>query len=220
MTDYIAVSDTQRIAVDFDFNAECPRSDWEMLTGFVKIPGQGDSGRSDVPAVHDALVPIEAARFHFYGHAGFVFRDSFNNRVRRCGSYGLTEETTVRWALLFHSLTLEWDDEHGGFWFVVPEKLRENWPELVQGSAEYITKEREVIEQEQRIYERWAEGDVYTVSLEELVKYVRITGDEIERDFTLDQWELVDSISGCYLDTDYTTLQVANEHFGVSFGAA
>ena len=197
MTDYIAVSDTQRIAVDFDFNAECPRGDWYMLTGAYSTEDR------DPRLV--AVVPV----YEFPGDL---------HRAWSRAIWPSDEGLAVRWSKAFYSITLDYDS--GTFWWADPEKLRESWPELVQGSAEYVIKEREVIEQEQRVYERWAEGDVYTVSLEELVKYVRITGDEIERDFTLDQWELVASISGNYLDVDYTAQQVANEYFGVSFGAA
>ena len=58
------------------------------------------------------------------------------------------------------------------------------------------------------IYQRWARGEVYTVSVEQRAEYVNVN-DEYD---IIVQWNLVDSLGGCYLDSDYTCLDVAREN--------
>lgn len=60
-----------------------------------------------------------------------------------------------------------------------------------------------------KTFERWLNGEVYQVSLEEAYEYVNIvdSADKITR------WVEIDSLGGCYLEESYTALQVAQEYF-------
>lgn len=185
-----------------------------MLTGFVKIPHAGDSRRSDVPAVHDDPTGrIVEAHDHF---------DFENN------GYTLTEEDVARWAKIFHGLHLEYDSEHGGYWFVDPDQLVENfWDASLGGRWMYandeLTKaevEAKIIESEQETYRQWAEGDVYGVILERKVAWAKLSADGgtvLQGEGTVrETWENEGSVWGCYLDDEYTAQVVAKEHFDLT----
>ena len=103
MSEIIELTDTARLRIEHDPDAECPRGDWHMLTGFVKIQGRGDSRLMDVPAVHDEPIPIEEA------HDRLAFWRTDND-----------EDAVERWARIFHDLHIEYDDEHGGYYDHVP----------------------------------------------------------------------------------------------------
>lgn len=67
------------------------------------------------------------------------------------------------------------------------------------------------IDAEAERYERWLAGDVYGVILERLTRWTSEFGDVDER------WDTVPdcAIWGCYLDSDYTALDVARDYFDV-----
>lgn len=65
------------------------------------------------------------------------------------------------------------------------------------------------------VYAAWRRGDVYNVAHQERVVYARIDGDDIDPDDIHEEWEVVDGISECYLNDEYTALDVAREHFGI-----
>jgi hypothetical protein len=209
--DVIDLTDTSRLVVEPDTDAECPRGDWHMLTGFVKINGRGDSRLADVPAVHPDPIGIVAH------HDDFVW------------DKGFSENVVERYARIFHNLHIEYDAEHGGYWFVagadaftaatpVNKSSRalfyENWPSLKIGTSEHLTKQAEVIEQERETYRQWAEGEVYGVILERRRTFVKqyADGDEVEGE----EWEQADALWGCYLDDEYTPFDVASEHFSLT----
>lgn len=200
MSEIIQIDETARIRVEYDETPTCPRGDWHMLTGFVKIRGRGDSRKMDVPAVWDEPIPIADAQ----------------SRIER-------EDDVVRWARIFHGLHVEYDSEHGGYWFVAgadyssystpepdPDLFRANWPDLKPGSADHLAKQAEVIESERATYQQWADGEVYGVIFERAVEWKTLDGSAM-----MTTWEEVDSVWGCYLDDEYTAEQVARENFGV-----
>lgn len=222
--DIIELTPTSRLNVEPEQYAECPRGDWHMLTGFVKIDGRGDSRLSDVPAVHDDTLGIESAYDEFWN---ITSADP--------------EDVTVRWARIFHGLYIEYDSKHGGFWFVagadaataqtpVDEANRalfyDNWPDLKVGTLEHLAKQREVIQNERKVYDQWASGDVYTVTLERKETYVKVApfknyaGETVVAftgmDDSITQWEAVDGIGHCYLDDDYSVYDVAHGFFNLS----
>lgn len=57
-------------------------------------------------------------------------------------------------------------------------------------------------------YERWRKGDVYTVEVQRKTIWTS------EYDEVREEWEHEESISGCYLDDDYTDAMVASEYWG------
>ena len=61
------------------------------------------------------------------------------------------------------------------------------------------------------IYTSYLNGEVYTVAHEKRKRYVDINNHE---DY-IDNWEEVDALGGCYLDTEYTAEVVAREHFDI-----
>jgi len=200
MTDIetIEVTDTLRLRVVIDEGPENPRG-WSVLTGYVNIPNRGDSRIIDVLAVYPDEYRIEEA----------------HDRVRRSNprdGFISTAEVVERWARVFHGMFLEYDSEHGGFWFVEPKLFAENWPDLVLGTQEHLDKQQEVIHSEQVTYQRWADGEVYGVIAERRAEWVRIDNGTVNlndpRD-TIVTWEHAASLWGCYLEDDYTAQQVA-----------
>lgn len=206
MSEIIELTDTARLVVEYDDSPECPRGDWHMLTGFVKIPGRGDSRLSDVPAVHDDP------------GIGWA-HENFPN-----------EELVERFFRIFHGLHVEYDAEHGGYWFVAGADaaayatpvdtysralFRDNWPDLEPGSPESLAKQAEVIRQEQETYRQWADGEVYGVILERAAPWEKTfvnSGDTVEGV----DWVEHTSIWGSYLDDDYTAQVVADEYFDLT----
>lgn len=237
----IQITDAARLRVVADQDADCPRGDWHMLTGFVKLGDKGDWLLVDVPAVYDDPIGIEAAYDRFdearYDYVGPGKGDRGGPyRLRAFNEYDLT----ARWARIFHGLHIEYDAEHGGYWFVAGADaatyatpvtysralFRDNWPDLQPGSPESLAKQAEVIEGERETYRQWADGEVYGVILERataMAPVVRnemagvwdlrtpLTDDEIEL-----SWDEAESIWGVYLDHDYTPQVVALECFDLT----
>jgi hypothetical protein len=197
MSEIIQLTETARLCIVQDESRENPRKGWAMVTGFAKVRGRGDSRIADVEPVHHWAELDEAI-----------------------GRLLEVEEQVPRWARIFHGMHVEYDSEHGGFWFVDPQQMAENWPgpDYPEGRSK-LEQEAEVIRQEQETYRQWADGEVYGVILERgvLVETKRTHADgsvTYERDD--EAWEGVESLWGCYLDDDYTAQVVADEHFDLS----
>lgn len=205
----IDITPTLRIRVEYSDSPTCPRGDWHMLTGFVKIPGTGDRRIMDVPAVHDDPIEIERADYSIVRNAA-----------------GDTE-TVERWARIFHGLHVEYDSEHGGYWFVDPHEFADNWPDLKLGTPEHLAQQSEVIKGERETYRQWAEGEVYGVILERAKTMAPVqwnAADEVWElingltdDDLATEWDEEESVWDNYLDDGYTAVHVAFEHF--DFGA-
>lgn len=58
------------------------------------------------------------------------------------------------------------------------------------------------------IHTKWADGDVYGVILERCVQYVNVD----DSSDLYGRWLETDSLWGCYLDAEYTALNVAREY--------
>lgn len=201
----IDLTPTSRLRVVVDTDADCPRGNWHMLTGFVKIPGRGDSRRGLVPAVHEPRADIEGA----------------HGRIEIMWNTRLANSAVERWARIFHGLHLEYDNEHGGYWFVAldgPDLFADNWPDLVVGTPEHLAKQAEVIKQEREVYRQWADGEAVGVILEHKVRWIRVDQNDepvflADGDLARETWEEEESLGGCYLDDEYTAQHVALEHF-------
>jgi hypothetical protein len=193
-----------RLRVEQDADASNPRGDdgWDMMTGFVNIPERGDSRYSDVPAVHEDPTGRVLDAWE-----RIVVRRECNNCAwaPHKPSLGPDPEHVVRWARIFHVLTLEWDAEHGGFWFVSPS----------HNDADPSNDAIEIIKAERSVYETWAKGEVYGVVLERRVEWKPVSETDQPRGIKT-TWEDDESIWGCYLDDTYTAESVAKEHWGVS----
>lgn len=59
-------------------------------------------------------------------------------------------------------------------------------------------------------YAQWLRGDVYGV-----IHRKRVVWTTEDRDDTLETWEEENALWGCYLDEDYTAIEVAKEYFDV-----
>jgi hypothetical protein len=192
--DTIDITETSRLVIKQDTDAENPRKDWDMLTGFVKIDGRGDWRILDVEPVHDD--PIRIAEAH--------------DRLVRFGDEGWTEDTVERWARIFHGMHIEYDSEHGGYWFVDNDGSYPPKRGTLEEQARLIASERET-------YRQWAEGEVYGVTLQRVSTWAKL--DDYGRPITMTErpvWEDVDSLYGCYLDNDYTAEEVALESFDLT----
>ncbi len=195
--------DTLRLVVAYDEDAQCPRGDWHMLTGFYKIQGRGDSRRIDVPALYD--FPGDINRAH--------------DELETPRQTRLHNSVVERWARIFYGQVVEYDSQHGGYWFVQldgDEGFAANWPGLELGTAEHLAQQAEVIQQERATYETWASGEVYGVILQKAVDLYELDDMGIATDReALRVWDDIDSLWGCYLDDTYTARDVAAEHFGI-----
>lgn len=208
----IQIGETSRLLVKADEDASCPRGDWHMLTGFVKIPSMGDSRLNDVPAVHDD--PLRIAEKHEAVGIGWHEGQTYYR------GNSSADQIIARWARIFHGLHVEYDSEHGGYWFVKldgPEGFAANWPDLVLGTPEHLAQQAEVIKQEQETYRQWAEGEVYGVVLEREKLWVNVTrGGVIVGGDQKVTWEEAESLWGCHLDDSYTAKAVALEQFDLT----
>jgi hypothetical protein len=221
MSETIQLTETSRLRVVVDEGAHNPRDDYQM-TGFVKIPGRGDSRLIDVLAVHDDTIGIAEAHDRV---PGSVSTTQYRTEEPRAGvpyRYPIDpDENVCRWARIFHDMHVEYDSEHGGYWFVDPQQMRENWPgpDYPEGRSK-VEQEAEVIRQEQEVYRQWADGEVYGVILERAVTWAKLNADgqldEAAEYETREEWEHVASLWGCYLDDDYTPQVVAVEYFDLT----
>lgn len=214
----ITLTPTSRLVVIADTDATCPRGDWHMLTGFVKLGDEGDSRRGDVPPVHDDPIGIESA-YNRFDEGGWKFIPNFADREHPQRPYERTHfvseyEITERWARIFHGLHLEHDSEHGGFWFVAldgPDLFADNWPDLVIGTPEHLAKQAEVIKQERQTYRQWADGEAVGVVLERYISWVREDDPSTRRE----EWDEQDAVWNNYLGPECTAQQLALDLFAL-----
>jgi len=212
----IQLGSSSRLQVFQDDGAQCPRGDWDMLTGFVKLGDYGDSRLSDVPAVHEP--PFDIARLFYKLQNGRAFVGYTDIMYRRRIE---DLDTVARLARMFYGLLLQWDDAHGGWWFVDLEKGRENFG-LAADAQIPLDYQTVVIRQEQETYRQWADGEVYGVVLQRQQQYVGVidsgsdfVADAVDWGNVIEIWEDVDDAAlwGSYLDDEYTAAVVALEHF-------
>lgn len=222
MSDYtietINLTETARLRVEADQDASNPRVDWDMATGFVKIGGRGDSRIIDVEAVHDDPIQIRDAHERIHRSVACAPNCPWGSRHR----VHVDEQDVVRWARIFHGMHVEYDSEHGGYWFVGQSFIDENAPLLPEGT-DLLQWQAEVVESDRDTYRQWAEGEVCGVILERRVSYVKVIDSDsdtlpvdVDWDTLRDEWEVVEDLWGCYLDDDYTAQAVAHENFSLT----
>lgn len=201
--DIIQLTPSSRLRVDYDEDASNPREDGDAwITGVVNVHTSRRSGA--VPEVHYN----EPGLAHAHERAPYLPNG-------RGGAKVSIPEFVTRWARIFHDLTVEWDRDLGAYWFISKEGLEAAGLEQL-GEDEA----RDIITQEKLAYDAWVRGDVYRVELERRVGYIR--ADRIDADFfdradfepDISIWEGDgESLSGCYLDDEYSAQAVAAEHF-------
>jgi hypothetical protein len=189
----INITPTSRLVVEYDTDATNPREDY-AATGALTVSAPRNT--IDVLPVYD-----------FPGELGRAFDELPSGRYVRG-----EEDSIIRWARLFHQITLIWDQELGTYWWTDPAFMAENHPTLTAGSPEYVAMEHDVIESDLTTYKTWANGDVYGVILERSAEWLKLDGSEDTRT----EWEQEDSLFGCYIDGSYTAQQVASEHFDLT----
>ena len=71
--------------------------------------------------------------------------------------------------------------------------------------------------------QKWFEGSVYNVTLERAVTYARVDVSNsvavADMTDTLTHWDCMYSLSGCYLTSEYTAMDVVRDHFHIDLGA-
>lgn len=224
--------DTFRLKVPLDHYADNPRDGEYQITGFVKIPGAGDSRLVDVPAVHDDVLSLRRAHERF--------EDALYDAGRHHDDY---RALVQRYARIFYGTHVEYDHEHGGYWFCNAPEFEANFPAAGEGKVKRFHQkkgsllyeferylqdklecEREVIAQERETYRQWAEGGVYSVVMERPRYMTRATYNAEEgvfevadpltkNDMEIDWEETTESLWGVYLSDDYTPAHVALDYF-------
>jgi hypothetical protein len=185
------LTETERLVIEQDEDAGNPRKEWDMATGFVKIGGRGDSRRADVEPVHGD--PVRIAEAH----------DRMGNFFTR-SRYDGYEPIVERWARVFHGMHLEYDSEHGGYWFVSPDQVRENV--ALGADWDKLERQAEIIASDRETYRQWADGEVYTVAYEKLAEWHRTDDSGVHH--VREEWQNEESISGMYMDVNES-----GEHF-------
>jgi hypothetical protein len=204
-----------RILIVPDQDASNPRTNGDyMLTGFVKIPGHGDSRLNEVPGIYEPGLPIQAAydKINESMWARHLKKSPNNYDVSFSRA---TIHLVERWARVFHNTKLYWDFEYGGFWFVNEEQLALNWPgiEIPDGAVTYKGKqvqrpelEEEIISDEREQYRIWAEGETEGWIHQRRMSWARVEQDEqglwelvspLTEDDVTEQWEDESSLWGC-----------------------
>lgn len=244
MSDYtvetIEVTDTSRILVEYEQDAQNPRKDWDMMTGFVKINGEGDSSIIDVEPVHEDPTGRIVEADERFDEAAFVRVESPANRWGSAYRQRFDPHVAVaRWARAFYGLLVEYDSEHGGYWFVNPEQMEANFPAVGDGTVQRFRQQEgapintyenyvqdffeasaEVIKGERETYRQWAKGEIYIVCFEREQSFIKQRVERkdagFEADLTFDpelfdEWVELASLGDCYLDDDYTAEMVALE---------
>lgn len=196
IADTFEVSDTLRVQLVYDPNTSNPRSDY-AITGALTVNRAYRSDRTVLP-VHE-----------------------FPGDLALAAHYLLTEQRILRWARIFHGITLE--HRNGTLWWADPDQMRANWPHLVQGTPEYVEQERVVLEQETQAYDRWTLGYIYGVVVEHRVRWARIDdGGEfvfLTEPHTMNTWEEEDALWGIDFGVDFPdremVLRYARDDMGV-----
>lgn len=208
MAEIIQLTKTSRLSVVQDDVTEPPRGrDFGALTGFVKIPELGDSRLIDPPAVHEPPAPVGRIFNHLRWRKGVPAHTDILYRSRAAAA-----EQTIRAVRILTGLEMVFDARHGGFWF-------RHYDEDEFGDR---TAQLEDIAADRAVYEQWAEGGVYIVTLQRHETYVRVQdsgsdyiSDAVDWNDQIERWDDVfhGSLGGCYLDEEYTAQSVALEHF-------
>lgn len=238
--DFVYIDENHRLGFDYDEDAQNPREDWDMLTGFVTI-NNPNWRNIDVAPVHDD--PFGIAEAHERLENVVYQRNSRRYNAGR-GYNSEVGELVERWAKIFHNAHIEWDSEHGGYWFVDPDAFAANWtvdengdiPAYEYGGAngttitvpkrsDVLAFQAEIIEGERKTYSDWASGSVYFVyGQKRTIEHVKVTNPEngeVLREYDREEWDTTDSLSGIYMDdTSYgptfedMVIAVAKQNFG------
>jgi hypothetical protein len=206
----IDLTDEYRIVVEYDQSPSNPRSDWDcFVTGFHKIDGEGNSRIIDVEPIWSFPDQYQLDNAH----------ERWYTRTNEHCSWRTDTDRVERWARIFYGMHIEYDAEHGGYWFVSPDAYEKFG---IAEPEDRLAFEKETIEQERRTYQRWAEGEVYVLSYEKRSYWSRVDksgtpiflADEVVRE----DWETLDSLSDVYLDNPWSDKAVATEardHFSI-----
>lgn len=199
----IEVDDTTRVTLHYDDNPENPRTAFDPITSARTVDELHhviDVGNDDFPGDLDRA---HQELWHF-------------GRNMYANAYNPGGDTVARWARIFYGITIVTDydgtSERGTWWWVEPEKMAEAWPELEQGSPEYVAKEIEAIDSDITEYQAWAEGHVYGIALEKRETWVKLGTEEDHDPETRTDWEIEESCWGFYINDNYTFEQAAREH--------
>jgi hypothetical protein len=118
--------------------------------------------------------------------------DYYSTRALDCIRRTGAEDLFVRWAKIFHGVTVIEDRPYDGawaFWYLMPDK-----------AAETTWSPEKLINFEIKRYRDWAQGEVYAYVIERSVKWVPEEGQEFDDDEstpeTMITWETADSCGG------------------------
>lgn len=223
--EYIEVDENHRLGWGYDegSGSDSPR-EWSTPVGFITIKSR--SNYNDVTEVHpDPTGRILEAHEHF-DEIGYPKWDPNVGYQRRRRFFPEPEEITERWARIFHGLTIEYDAEYQGYWFIDPDDFKENWTVAEDGTVPIweqnrnpdgsyasglhevgrqpaVELQKEIIDGERKQYRAWAEGNVFYVFAQKRV-IKEITVKEVDgswiRQFKEEEWETEDSLGGIYAD--------------------
>ncbi|MET0725774.1 MAG: hypothetical protein ABWY36_05435 [Leifsonia sp.] len=201
----IDITDTLRLRVVVDEDAENPRNEWG-ISGALTVNPQHN--RIDVRPGHEFPGDLRRA---YEELSGPHYARGFGDNV-------------IRWARIFHGIELDLLD--GTYWWVNPKDLEENFPASPTGNRKVMiarpglpgrywltwepsaSVEQRVIRAEQRTYQQWADGEVVGVIVERAAPWEKTfvnSGDTVEGF----DWVEADAMYGCYLDEEYTAQHVA-----------
>lgn len=227
--DYLYIDENHRLRVEYDDSPMNPRKDWDQMTGFTTIKNP-DPNHIDVEECHPDPTGRLTEAHERFDEIGYPKWDPNKGYQRRRTYFPEPEEITERWARIFYDLTVEWDAEHGGYWYVDPDEFAKNWEVDEAGTVAVLKqrknedgsyasgveevgrvpkaqREHEIIEAERRTYNQWAQGEVYGVIAEKRVSKQIITKDletgEIDSVVDAEDWETEDSLWGIYMDDEY-----------------
>lgn len=202
----LPVGERYRVGLHADVDAESPRTLGDPATG--AYTHLRDSRAIDVDTGRDDLAVGRAFEY-------------FDERTAYTGQRIPAAATHVaRWARIFHGVTVV--DDGGTLWWVDPTWMADAYPDAVLGSDEYRKLEAEVIAADQAEYRKWADGNVYGLTIERRVDWARIdeNGEMVflTEPNTMTTWDVVDSLWGIYFDdafpSDEDVLKYAAESIG------
>lgn len=218
MAETIELTRTARLVVETDTDAECPRLVFETLTGFAKL-GHITTHRVDVPAVHEPPFDLAGLFYRLQNRREFV---SHTDILTRRHENDVRFVARMAWA--FYGVHLVYDRGNSGWWFADLPALRASLS-LADDEPVALELQANAIDAARAVYDQWASGRVYEVTLQRLETYVHVTDsgsdeipDTVDWGFTREVWEDVDgaSLAGCYLDDEYTAQDVAIEFFDLT----
>lgn len=223
--EYIEVDENHRLGWGYDEGAgsDCPR-DWDTPVGFVTIKSR--PMYIDVAPVHDDPTGRIAEAHERFDEIGYPKWDPNKGYQRRRPYFPEAEEITERWARIFYDLTIEYDSEYQGYWFVDPDEMKANWDIAEDGTVPIyeqnrnedgsyasgmhevgresaVTLQKRQIEAERKQYTAWAQGNVfYVFGQKRLLTHTEVTlpdGTKV-REVDGEDWETEDSLGGIYAD--------------------